>query len=1452
MRKRILLAITFVLLLGISVGRAQTALPYSINFGESQAGWTAVDNSDTPGTTWAYHPTYAQILGEKYGSIMLAPDYGSACDDYYVSPGFSLQSGKTYTAELYTYADNMGMNQAMSFEVGTSNSDMSTFTKFGDLTIDDNSEYPVGQKIKFSVSSDGIYYCAYHSTSPRPNNRTYILEFKLYEGDNSGETPEEVVVEAPYTVDLRTSQEGWTAADNNNDEKTWQASGNMGVMLGMALSGQHDDDYFSPKVTLEAGVTYKITTDVAVIGIPHDYDHVTLTQGTDKTQMTAVKQLSLANSGENWEESFFTPSVGGDYYFSFHNTSSTGGNSISIYSFAIEEYVPEVPAETEIFSTDFSEANPLDGWTIVDANNDGTKWFIEEGYEGPSYDGNTATSANDWIITPALSLEAGSDYLIRYTVAQSGAFDADQMEIKWGATASVDGMTNSLTTETIQTGGSGSIDKVLRLSCTQSGTVYVGFHLTTAVSNGIVTIEKISVSKTSKAKPMTVENLKVSSDYNAKSVTLNWTNPAYDMTNAPILIPLNILIYENGSLVTTLEDRELGAKDTYTYTPANFAGVAQYRVVASIDGVESLPVEAEINLDDVQGEEVAVREFNTVSDYGDWTIENKDGGTTWTQMNYDNGGLRRPRVKNGNDWAISPGVALETGKRYVIKFNLATGRDFPGSMKVWLGGSQTADGMNAELLSVENVRNNGYVLTATPQFSVEENGTYHIGFQVTDVADHLRVTKVGIYYIEPATTGGDDEVLVAEIPYTENFDQSTSTPEGWKIERSSDEYGFKVCSVRENADVLGTKAHSGVNALLSSGHAPEAKVEYIYTPKFSLEPGKRYTVSYWLYMLIQRGEPGHEVSLYKATAQNQEAIEGEPLIFTNSAPQFAWDEQKAEFTVTEAGEYCFAIKVNTPGPNGGDVIIDDFSIQAEEAAIVPVKPAAILSASAMAINSKKQVIFDWNLSRVDVDGNDIPQGSVVKTQIYDGDELIAEPTVTMPDPNTIDAATGLATSYTYTYTDDTKYSGQKIYRLVPSIETEVGPATSCVLSLSSFTDGYLKERAYVADFTEGDNEWTAIDADEDNNTWAHAESAMTTTGKDEWLISPEVTLTVGKSYYVLCEFKTAYNQSVDITFTRGAGQTVEDQTETIYSFNDLIMNKYVVMEVGVNSNAETESNYFGIHVQSENGTQVEIKDFKVMRLMTSNEPEELPYEQDFENRIDINETTLFPNKWGCRTSSSALFRVTTMPENTVAAHSGKYAVVANEYTLGARDELLYTPYFSLEAGKTYEISYYLYMPGNGENITIGGLYEAYTQNESGIELPLLQAMEEPAKEWTKYLVKYTPKYDMDYCFYFMFISTAANSGIIAIDDFKIEKVSGGSGIAEVEDNGGIYYAQSTSTLYVPENIEQVSIFNMQGQLVLDTENSDGTISMANMSKGIYIVKAVNAEGNVISLKVMKN
>lgn len=59
MRKLTFLIFTFIILTGINVGKAQTALPYSINFADSQEGWTAVDESSIPGNTWTYMPKWA-------------------------------------------------------------------------------------------------------------------------------------------------------------------------------------------------------------------------------------------------------------------------------------------------------------------------------------------------------------------------------------------------------------------------------------------------------------------------------------------------------------------------------------------------------------------------------------------------------------------------------------------------------------------------------------------------------------------------------------------------------------------------------------------------------------------------------------------------------------------------------------------------------------------------------------------------------------------------------------------------------------------------------------------------------------------------------------------------------------------------------------------------------------------------------------------------------------------------------------------------------------------------------------------------------------------------------------------------------------------------------------------------------------------------------------------------
>ncbi|WP_125104300.1 T9SS-dependent choice-of-anchor J family protein [Prevotella marseillensis] len=1441
MRKLTFLIFTFIILTGINVGKAQTALPYSINFADSQEGWTAVDESSIPGNTWTYMPKWAYIQGKYYGSIVLKMDYSSASNDYYISPDFSLEAGKTYAAEFNICSQSDGNANTVSFEYGTSNSDMTAFSKLSDVTLNDNSEYPAAQKVEIKVNENGKYYFAFHCTSQQFNGTVLLFEFKLYEeGGSVIDPPDEPIVSIPYHVDLTTDYADWTAVDNNRDSHTWTPVNNFGPMLEMPLTGQNDDDYFSPKISLKGGVTYKITTNVAVQGYPKGYDVVTLTQGTDKTNMTPLKQLNLINSGENIEENYFTPGADGDYYFSFYNTSNSGGNTLQLYSFAIEEYAGTITPETEIYTTDFTGTDPLKEWTIIDSNNDNVKWAIIDGYTGPSYDGNLSMSAaDDWLISPALDMVAGKDYLIRYTISQAGAFEADELTIKYGTAPTAKGLDKELAKETINL-NSGSVEKIIRFTCTESASTYIGFNLTTPVPNGIVTINKISVVQTSKAQPMSVENLDVSSNFTQKNVTFKWKNPSYDVTNAPILSPVDINIYENGVRVGSVENCEAGSTGTYTYNPKNFGGIVTYKVTASLNGIESLPVEFEINLDDVQGEAAVVREFMTANDYTEWIVENKDGGNTWQQITYEDGGMS---VKRGNkdihdDWAITPGVTLEPNKRYIIKFYVSTSMNYAGSLDVWLGNSQTSAGMTSKLISLEDICYNGYVDTTTPQFSVETEGVYYIGFHDSKTANSMIIKGVGIYYIDT----DEKEVPVMEIPYTETFDQSATTPNGWKISRSSTQYGFYVSNISLVSKTFGTRAYSGANALYAAGGAPEAREEIIYTPKFTLESGKTYNISFMLNMTQNNSK--NTLSLYKATEQDESNIIGESLLQTDETTNKSWIKQNIEISVDNTSDYCFAIKINTNEANGGEIIIDNFNVD-EQIQIATVKPAAILNAKASAINSNKSVLFEWTHPLVDEEGEKIQNGSIINTKIYDGDEFIAEHSVKVTD-NT----KPLDVTYVYTYSDNSKFSGQKIYKLIPCIDKEIGQPTSCVLKISSFTDGYLKEHTYVADFAEDNNRWKTIDGDEDGNTWSHDESAITTNGKDEWLISPEVKLDPTKSYYVLCEFETDLNQSVNIKFTRGNGQTINDQIEIIDEFNDIIMNDYTQMEVGTTFHPESESNFFGIHIENMNGTNVRIKNLKIMRLFTSDEPEPLPYSEDFENRTDINETTLFTNKWGCRTSSSELFHITTMPDNTITAHSGEYAAVANEYTIGGRNELLYTPYFTLEHGKTYEISFYLYMPGNGENKTTANVILAYTQEESGIELPVLQNISEPVKEWTKFTIKYVPEYDMDYCFYFEFNAESANSGIIAFDDFKIEEVEG-TDIKENIEKCEMHYISSTSTLYVPDNIKSVSVFNVQGQNVLNTQCLNNTISLAELCRGIYIVKAMTNDGNTLSMKLVK-
>lgn len=1437
MRKLLFLMMGFSLLylLGMTSLNAQVALPYSIDFGESQDGWTVIDNSTVVGTSWTFKEKGAYNQGTYYPCVVINVDYSADCDDYYISPALNLKAGKEYTIGTISCGTTFDLyGIAVSLAVGTSASDITTFTKIADLNVPTYFQNTETEKTKLTVETDGVYYIAFHATTLKYNAETYLFGFSISENEIEDPDPEKPI-NLPYEIDFKKSAEGWTSADNNGDYSTWAYYFDYGVAMDMSFSF-HNDDYISPAFMLESGKRYKISTIVAVDGQPSSADQISILQGKEKSKdaFEEIKQLSFTVFGENSEDSYFVPKENGLYYFSFRNTSGAFGNTILLYHFGISE-VNDIPdLEITVFSTDFSEGDPMKDWTVLDVNTDQVTWKILNGLDGVAYDGNNASgAADDWLITPALSLTEGQDYLVRYTLMQTGAFEEDNIEIKWGRKATVSDMSELLADESINL-GSGKVSKTCRFSCYRTADAYIGFHITTPDMNGTLSLINIEVVAVGKAIPLPVEDLQVSSDFKTKSVVLKWINPAYDTKQSPIVSPLKVNIYENESLVETLsDDMTVGAPQKYTYEPViPFTGEVIYKITAVIGENESEPVFATICLDDMQGDTILVQNFSLDSqeDFSQWILEDKNGGDTWKYVAWDKG-VTIPKMSiDNNDWLISPMANLVTDKRYVIQYELSTSIAFGADLDVTIGNVQNADGQTTILASHNDLKQNGYVEFVTRQFSVTTNGAYYIGFHAGKVENGMSLKNIRISYIGEK----GEKVPVMELPYNQNFDEVAEMPEGWKATGNTGAYGFNVIDVMDYLGFPDVQAHTSPNAVYAMGGAIMPRTELLYTPKFDLKQGMEYAIEFWLLMPELNGKK-NKLNVYVATEQNEEGIIGNSLYEVGDGIS-AWSKQRFVFIPEDDGEYCFIIKVTCPITNAGYIIIDDFRIGKNVSVAVPAAPVD-LRGGVSALNSS--IVMNWSNPVVDIDGNRLISGTEVRTQLFENEHLLGE----------IVGEIGEQMSFAHRYAWE-DFQGQKIIKAISYIQDLKGGASTCVVNISSLADSWLKKTVFSSDFGNPE-EWTVIDNDNDGTKWnidINGKQASTE-GNDDWLISPVVKLEKGKTYYVLCELQTNSDEGSSLEFTMGDSRSIEKQTIEIASYEKLMLGDFETLEIGGLLTAEDEEVFLGIHVTNNTG-KVTIKNIKITRLFESSEPEKLPYQENFENMDNIDNATQFTNKWGRRAGSANLFRISKMPENIVPAHSGEYAAIAEEVDLGARHEILYTPMFDFERGKNYKVTYYLYMPGNEGRKTVASVSASPTQENPGIELEKLQEIENPVTEWTEFSFTYTAEDNQPYCFYFYFEAAEANAGIIAFDDFSIQEMIV-DGVSKTEKETGMYYIPSTSTLVVPQDYCYLTIYDAQGRYISSRRVKEERISLSMLDKGFYYIQVRNDEGQIISLKIVK-
>ena len=140
------------------------------------------------------------------------------------------------------------------------------------------------------------------------------------------------------------------------------------------------------------------------------------------------------------------------------------------------------------------------GFTVLDANADGNSWVTySSGVTGGSapnqatyeYEPTCSNAADDWLITVPISTTAGNKY--RLTFNYGSDFSTEGMSVYWGTSPTVAAMTHLLWSNTAITNSTLASSGNLDFTASSSGTIYYGFHATSAACEFYLFVDDVQV-----------------------------------------------------------------------------------------------------------------------------------------------------------------------------------------------------------------------------------------------------------------------------------------------------------------------------------------------------------------------------------------------------------------------------------------------------------------------------------------------------------------------------------------------------------------------------------------------------------------------------------------------------------------------------------------------------------------------------------------------------------------------------------------------------------------------------------------------------------------------------------------------------------------------------------------------------------------------------------------------
>lgn len=361
-------------------------LPYDMTFDSAEkfATWTTLDNSDTPGVTWAY--TASDFAGKP--AAHMGVDTKSGTCDWLVSPRFELKEGKSYTITMDAASgEGNTMDLMLDYFVGGKEIGKQLSIDYigSKLPAKVGESDEVKNKWILNVTKDDVYQIAFRALGHTPNTTTDAISIYSVQIVENAEGEPDAPAALPYATSFAEEKgaEGWTAMDRSGNASStwswnswgyqeygsdWNPVGDQHPCVGFSSDwGTNANDYWiSPLFKLEPGKTYvaKAHTAVNRTCLEAATTSLTMKLGTNKkVQGSFDKTLGSIELNTVYDRDpsmfEFTVEKAGNYYVAFHISDATGENAYGyIFDFSLAEKgsgEPEVTVATEA-ATGFAAA----------------------------------------------------------------------------------------------------------------------------------------------------------------------------------------------------------------------------------------------------------------------------------------------------------------------------------------------------------------------------------------------------------------------------------------------------------------------------------------------------------------------------------------------------------------------------------------------------------------------------------------------------------------------------------------------------------------------------------------------------------------------------------------------------------------------------------------------------------------------------------------------------------------------------------------------------------------------------------------------------------------------------------------------------------------------------------------------------------------------------------------